>query len=261
MGHERVGLLPKTERWRTLVASIAGVTGESDAAVLAARTTELLRTQLRNVQADEGVQAAFHYLVLLGFAARDPGTAQGQLKTYGINVPESPTPLDLVRALREWVGAHSENSDNSELATRAAGEAICGWFEENRTGSRALFQKHENAFDIWHGAASGSGFCELARKFFARFTERHLNYYLEREASAVARSMESRDALARNLKDHVDRVSKHAFETAKITQSFAAGWFNRRRDERSVSGEEIEGFLRLAFGKIRDELLRERQRI
>ena len=261
MGHERVGLLPKTERWRALVASIANVTGESDVADLAARTTELLQSQLRDVQTDAGVQAAFHYLVLLGFAARDPETAQGGLKSYGINVSESPSTLDLVRALRDWVAGHGENSDNSELATRAAGDAICGWFEENRTGPGELFQKYENAFAIWHGAASGSGFCELARKFFARFTERYLNYYLEREASAVARSWESRDALERNLQDHVDRISRHAFETAKITQSFAAGWFNKRRDEGSVTGEEVEGFLRLAFGKIRDELLRERHRI
>jgi hypothetical protein len=261
VGHERVGLLPKTERWRDLVERIASATGASDVADLAGRTTELLRGQLRNVQTDRGVQAAFYYLVLLGFAARDPQTTRSELGRHGINVPESPTPLDFVRALRDWVGKHSDNGEYAELATRAAGEAICTWFEENRSGPRPLFERHENAFEIWHGVATGSGFCELARKFFARFTERHLNYYLEREASAAAPSLEARDALQRNLKDHVDRISRHAFETARITQSFAAGWFNKRRDEGRVSGEEIESFLRLAFGKIRDELLRERHRV
>ena len=155
----------------------------------------------------------------------------------------------------------SDNGEYGELATRAAGEAICPWFEENRSGSRSLFETDENAFAIWHGVSAGSGFCELARQFFARFTERHLNYYLEREASAAAPSLEAREALQRNLKDHVDRISRHTFETAKITQSFAAGWFNKRRDERRASGEEIESFLRLAFGKIRDELLREGRRV
>jgi hypothetical protein len=261
VGHERVGLLPKTERWRDLVERIASVAGASDVADLAGRTTELLRGELRNVQIDRGVQAAFYYLVLLGFAARDPQTTRAELSGYGIEVPESPTPLDFVRALRDWVGKNSDNGEYGELATRAAGEAICTWFEQNRSGSRSLFERDENAFAIWHGVSAGSGFCELARQFFARFTERHLNYYLEREASAAAPSLEAREALQRNLKDHIDRISRHAFETAKITQSFAAGWFNKRRNERRVSGEEIENFLRLAFGKIRDELLREGHRV
>ncbi len=59
MGHERVGLLPKTERWRTLVESIAGVATDVDVAELAGRTTELLRGQLRNVQADGGCASSF----------------------------------------------------------------------------------------------------------------------------------------------------------------------------------------------------------
>lgn len=258
MGHERVGLLPKTERWRTLVERIATVASESDVAELAARTTELLRKQLRDVQADAGVRASFHYLVLLAFASRDPATARHELQTHGIAVPQNPTPLDFVRALRDWVREHSTESDSSDLATRAAGEALCGWFQKNRAGPKALFENYEDAFEIWHGASNGSGFCELARTFFARFTERYLNYYLEREASAVTSSVEGREALRRNLRNHLERISRHAFETAKITQSFAAGWFNNRRQQKTVSSDEVQAFLRLAFGKIRDELLRER---
>lgn len=259
MGHERVSLLPKTERWRALVASIAESTTESAVADLAARTTELLRTQLRKIETDEGIRAAFQYLVLVGLASRNEETARDKLSSQGINVSADPTPLEFVRALRDWVSATGESSDASELAVRAAGEAICLWLEENRRGPLPLFQKSENAFSIWHNAASGAGFSELARQFFARFTERHLNYYLEREASAVTASLEEREVLGESLREHVDRISRHAFETASITQSFAAGWFNKRRDQEDVSRHELEGFLRLAFGKIRDELLRERR--
>ncbi len=167
------------------------------------------------------MRAAFQYLVVLGFASRDPETAQRELKSRGIEVPESPTPLDLVRALRDWVVTHGEDSDNGELATRAAGEAICGWFEEHRTRPGTLFQRRENAFEVWHDAATGAGFCELARKFFARFTERYLNYYLEREASSVAGSMESRDALARKLGDHVDRLSSRMRKKGPFAVDYA----------------------------------------
>jgi hypothetical protein len=261
MGHERVGLLPKTRKWREIVGQIAVVRDESDVADLARRTTDLLRRQLRAVQSDMGVQSAFEYLVLLGLAARRPEKAQGHLAANGIQVSENPTPLDLVKALRDFVGRSGGTSEYAEIAVRAGADAICNWFEANRTSQRALFEQPENAFDTWHGAASGTGFCELARLFFSRFTERHLNYYLEREASAAAPSLDARDALRGRLKAHVEDISKHAFETAKITQSFAAGWFNKRLGEQGVNGEEIQAFLRLAFGKIRDELLRERARV
>jgi hypothetical protein len=260
VGHERVGLLPKTERWRDLVEKITVVRDEADVSDLASRTTDLLRIQLRNVQSDIGVQSAFRYLVLLGLAASDPQRAREELAANGINVPESPTPLDLVKGLRDWIAERGGDTEYGDLATRAAGDAVCSWFDNNRTGQRALFERYENAFEIWHGAANGSGFCELARVFFARFTERHLNYYLEREASASAPSLEAREALKERLKAHVDRISRHAFETAKITQSFAAGWFNKRLAEGEVKEEEVAAFLRIAFGKVRDELLRERVR-
>jgi hypothetical protein len=78
-----------------------------------------------------------------------------------------------LRGLCDWVVAHREDSDQSELATRTAGQAICGWFAENRQVPRALFEKW-NAFEIWRNVSTGAGFWELARMFVAHFTKRHL---------------------------------------------------------------------------------------
>ena len=58
------------------------------------------------------------------------------------------------------------------------------------------------------------------------------------------------------LEKYVEGISLHAFETAKITQSFAAGWFNKHSKEGVPSEKEIEGFLSIALGKMRDELQR-----
>ena len=59
------------------------------------------------------------------------------------------------------------------------------------------------------------------------------------------------------LEDHVDVVSHHAFETARITQSFAAGWFNRYASQGMPTADEISGFLSHSVGKLREELRRE----
>jgi hypothetical protein len=84
-----------------------------------------------------------------------------------------------------------------------------------------------------------------------------LNYFLERQASVSCPTIEQRDLLEEQIRKQVDAISKHAFETAKITQSFAAGWYNLHTKEGLPSDQEVEAFLTIAFGKIREELRRE----
>src|SRR5207237_918033 len=112
-------------------------------------------------------------------------------------------------------------------------------------------------FDVWKQASNGGGFCELSRIFFGKFTERYLNYFLEREASAVLPNLEQRERFSQELTQRVDDVSRYAFETARITQSFAAGWFNKHARSGLPSDASIRGFLRLAIAKLREELRRE----
>src|SRR5208337_3172713 len=108
-------------------------------------------------------------------------------------------------------------------AQKAATDAIALWTEQQKQ-QPSIFDKANNVSEIWQKANSGRGFCEVARFFFAKFTERYLNYFLDREASAALPSINDREKFSLSLKEHIDDVSKHAFETAKITQSFAAGW-------------------------------------
>jgi hypothetical protein len=120
-----------------------------------------------------------------------------------------------------------------------------------------MFEDNYTAAAVWRSASSGSGFCEVARLFFAKFTERYLNYFIEREASAQTRSIERRRLFSVALGRHIDDVSNHAFETSKIAQSFAAGWYNRYASQKVPSDKEITRFLKRCFAKLSEELLRE----
>jgi hypothetical protein len=80
---------------------------------------------------------------------------------------------------------------------------------------------------------------------------------LEREASSALPSLDAREAFEHNLRAHIQEVSHHAFETSKITQSFAAGWYNNHARDSQPSDSEIQGFLAIAFGKLQEELQRE----
>ena len=66
MGHERVGALPHTKRWRDVVGQLAESSGSpEDVAAIANDTLENVRVQLRKIHSDDGVVAAFQFLVAL----------------------------------------------------------------------------------------------------------------------------------------------------------------------------------------------------
>ena len=176
-----------------------------------------------------------------------------------LDFANNPSPLRIAQTLRHWVNDHQDSLEYRGIAERAATDAITTWHSRQREQGY-LFGPSEDAAIVWGKASNGAGFCELSRLFFAKFTERYLNYFLEREASAALPTIEARERFREQLHQHVDQVSQHAFETAKITQSFAAGWYNRHVRRGSPSRREVERFLSIAFGKIREELLHEGSR-
>jgi hypothetical protein len=123
----------------------------------------------------------------------------------------------------------------------------------------SLFEPSDGFLESWHQIGQGAGFCELARLYFGKLTERYLKYYLERTASAVLPSLGQREQFRTDLDTRIDTISRHAFETAKITESFAAGWFNKNATEGVPDESTLTGFLHHAFGKLRDELRLEEQ--
>lgn len=257
MGHERIGHLPKTSRWRDVVHKIADLcAADIEVSEIVNRTLQNVNSRFRNINKDDGVKAAFHFLVILAMASRSP-SPQKELLATGIKIPEQPTLLSFAKAVHEWVNSKSNSPEYAQIAPSAAADAMAIWYEQNKPKQQRLFELSDDPFDTWRKAGGGAGFCDLARLFFAKLTERYLNYFLEREASSALYSLEQRELFREQIEKNIDGVSRHAFETAKITQSFAAGWFNRHSKLETISEQEIENFMGVALGKIREELRRE----
>jgi hypothetical protein len=256
VGHERVGALPRTKSWRAIVDLIGrALDSPHNVAQLADATIENVRSRLFRIHEDDGVTAAFGFLVAL--STPESVTQPSPALRESVNLNSDPTPLQLASELRHWVAAHKESAEYADLAQKAVTDAIAEWTTRQKQQPN-LFSDQILATEIWRNAQSASGFCEVARLFFANFTERYLNYFLEREASARLPTVQARERFASGLRAHIETVSHHAFETSKIAQSFAAGWFNNHIKDRSPSDREIQRFLATAFGKIREELQRER---
>jgi hypothetical protein len=173
-----------------------------------------------------------------------------------VDFSPNPTPIRLSAQLGRWVDERAQSHEYAELSKRAAADAIAYWTARQAQQGQ-LFSAGYQAAETWSAARNAGAFSEIARVFFARFTERYLKYFLDREASAQLPSIADRDAFAASLSHFVDALGRHTFEATKISQSFAAGWYNKNAHSARPSEKDIEGFLRFALAKLRQELLRE----
>lgn len=248
MGHERLGMLPKTKRWRAIVSEIASTNFSPTATTdVTAHTLDALGSRYRELAQDQSVQEAFSYLVEL---AKMANASQNN------NPLANQTPLSLVISLTERLSSCSGSLETRELVQRATADALAAWHRQNATTQSDLFSgdARENA---WYGLGSGAGFCELSRLYFSRLTERYLNYFLDREASTVLPTLAAREHFQQRMREHVADVSRLSFESAKITQSYAAGWFNKYAQTALPTAAQKRKFLAYAFDKLREEFRRE----
>ncbi len=260
MGHERVGFLPKTKRWSAIVSGIGSFATNPDSiSEIAAATTKNVRSRFSAIGNDEGVVSAFKYLVLLSFATKQENSIEF-LHEKGILLSKNFDFFDLGITAKKYLEKHLESKEYSTLATQSLMDTISDWFQKNESQQTSLFSTPDNPLEKWKKAATGEGFCELSRSFFSNFTRRYLEYFLEREAAWSLKKVEDRKQFKENLESHVIEVSLHAFETAKITESFSAGWYNKNVKDKIPSDKKIQGFVDYAFHKINSELLREENR-
>ena len=259
MGHERIGGVPHTERWH---AVISGLESESmsadDVAALAQTVLDNVQDRFESLHRDSGVLAAFQFLIALAKASHKDSLG-GAETTPTIDLTAETTTLQLVKSLRAWVDGHSGSLEYADLAKKAAGDTIAVWAAEHAP-KQTLFESKTPIREVWQRANTAAGFCTLSRVFFSRFTARYLNYFICREASSSSTSLADRDRLDVQLAEQIDGVSRFSFETARITQSFAAGWFNKHARDAPPTNLRLEGFLATAFGKMREDLSREGRR-
>jgi hypothetical protein len=194
----------------------------------------------------------FRFLVDLALASKDPQ----ELSVFLHHPHENATPIRVAQALRERTQPAREHPEWDALIEGAALQALSQWYEDHRPPQSDLFGDSTYPARVWRQASNGAGFCELARSFFSHVVERQLKYFLEREASSALGTVYDREQFAARTNALIDWTSRDAFETSRITQSYAAGWFNKRIG-RHPSDEEVRSFLDRQFGKLREELRRE----
>jgi len=253
MGHERIGYLPKTKKWNAVVSAVSEYSADKGSvSKISNDTLRNVRYKFENISNDPGVESAFEFLILLTLIPKKENWKEFLLKK-GIRLDEKFSLIQLAANAKNYIQKRESSKEYSAVAIQSLIDSISSWTNNIKQGN--LFASHDSQTELWKDASNGGGFCELSRTFFSKFTERYLRYFLEREAFGKIKNLNDLNNFTYKLGKYVDDVSIHAFETAKITQSFAAGWYNKNVKSSLPPKELIRSFISYSFKKLNSELL------
>ncbi len=254
MGHMRLGgALPRTRRWKEVV-DLVGAGGS--AASVASAALDAIDQDLTGAANDPALVHSVWLLTQLPDAARSKGFAEA-LRGLGLAVSDSPSTAELASAFSAAVDRQVETrktrSDVGEMAQHAAVEALSGLLREK---SSSLFGTTPDDVKRELGKiATEKQFGQLARDFFARFTQRCLTYVVSRELP-VHVGQDQRFGNVAEQQNFAAALELHCKQASKIVETFAGGWWSKARFEKDLSEDRTARFVGYALKKIKDELRR-----
>jgi hypothetical protein len=256
MGHVRLGVLPASRKWRHVVEELRlGANVDTIAAV----TADAAEAALQAASLDPALLHAFWLLTQIPLAARGPVFVD-DLRRLGIEVPDRPGLMDVAAG---WSGAvdrqareQNGRTDLGEMAQMAAVESLTA--AVGRTLPSLFGPTPDEVQRAIGQYASGERFAALAREFFARLTQRSLDYYLSRELSnhTGAGRRFANDAARASFDE---ALAQHCREASRIVEAFAGGWYGKNVYQRDgLTPDAVRRFVPYAFKKVRAELRKRR---
>lgn len=256
MGHIRTGRLPKTRRWRQVVALLDAPT--VDAPAVARATAHAAERRLRALSDDPSLVHCFWILTRLTTAARRPDFGAA-LAEIGVEARSDEPILSFIARIsdqvRQEATAHPESGHFATFASLALRRALSETIGQH---GRSLFGSSvEDLQAALRHYAGDQRFGRMSKLFFGEFFAATLGSFVERELSnqaGVGPGLES----IRESQEFADALDRYARESALIMEEFAGGWYGKHNWESKgrIDHEETAGFVGYALRKLRMELTR-----
>jgi hypothetical protein len=266
MGHQRLGEIPKTQKWATVVAKVAGDgQGPSGAGFRAQDVEEIAATTLAAAEAgllkainDPGLRYSFYLLTRIVLAAREAEWRVG-LADLGIHLSDDSSLFDLTSevqiAIDEHLSSRGGPSDISEIAQQAAGEALA-----KLAGPKAVTLFGAGSAELQDAVrelSTKAGFSRLGQRFFGGFMARFLNFYLSRITAGQVGG--ERIQTAGDLTRFNEALETHCLQSARIVYDFCGEWYSKTEFQQGIDLTNTSGFMAVALKKLRDELQLQRE--
>jgi hypothetical protein len=255
MGHVRTGFLPQTKKWNAIVEQLTLFDGDvSIVTSIANETLNAIKKKYESMPFDESVHKAILFLATLAFSAKQTDQV-AYLRDKGYSVDDKLSLFSIISSAQKLINTENGSLEVNKIAKDSAMQAIVKYYEIHQNNQLSLWG--DDSRSPIQAAGSGAAFCELARSFFSNFTDKQIKYYIERVAASSINDYDKLNKFSVALTAQSNAITDHAFETSKLVQSFAAGWFNKYSISNPPSESQITGFLRHSFEKMREEFRRE----
>lgn len=253
MGHIHLKRLPASRKWDQVVALLTEGAPVDEVARASADASD---AALAYAHHDPILAHSFWLLTQLPLAARTPDF-EAAARSVGIDVGAAPDLMEVVAAFGNAVEQASvgerRRTDLGALAQGAAVESLAALVGDDLP---ALFGPTPEDVRIALGKlAAPDRFARLAREFFARLTQGHLDYYLSRTLSNQVGPGHQLATVADHSRFNA-ALDQHCREASRIVEAFAGGWFSKTNYQGGITPEKARGFIFVALGKISAELRR-----
>jgi len=266
MGHQRLGKIPTSRKWSSVVAELTvaptatsgtGATAVQCVEDIALKTLEAAEEGLRKAINDEGLRYAFYLLTQVVLAAREPEW-RGALGELGVQLSDDASVFDLTVGMQRLIDDHIEagagSTEVSEIAQQAVGEAVA-----TLAGPRAATLFGSGQAELQEAVKSLStkvGFSDLGQRFFGCFMTRFLNFYLSR---ITADHVGKRIVDVGDLGGFNDALKTHCIQSARIVHDFCGDWYSKTEFQRGIDLDNTSGFMAVALRKLAAELRQQRE--
>jgi hypothetical protein len=251
MGHQHLGTLPRSRKWREVIHLISGGANVQD---VAAATSAAAERQMTDAGNDPAFSQAVWLLNQIPIAAREEDFTSA-LRMLALQVSDRPTLIEIATAMSETIDRSVEKAggrtDLGEMAQLSAVESL------NAVAGRELPNLFgitpEKTRAVLGGLGTVKQFAVLARDFFARVMRKQLSYFLSRELSQHV-GVNARFQTIREHREFEEALDLHCRQTSRIIKEFSGEWFSKNTYEGGIDEAKAERFAHVPFRKLREEL-------
>ena len=257
MGHIRVGRLPKTKGWKQVISLFDSV--DSTSSEIAAATARAAKEFFAKKRTDPGLVFSYWIATQITVSARSDDFV-ARLKEIGLDISKVENSLDFLstvasftRAQTKLRGATFPLSDFAQLSLREVLTESIGQQSESLFGTT-----REDIKLACRKYSTPQQFSRLARLYFTKVLNRTLQFFITKESlNRVGAGRKFEDIS--HLSEFDRTLESYCYQSAKIVEEFAKGWYSKRNWEGEISEHDAKGFVAVAIDKLRAEIAREDQ--
>ncbi len=255
MGHIRLGELPRTKKWRDVVALIGEGTATPQEMVLA--INKVADDRLRALEDDRALSYLYWLLTRVTWLARTK-TFLADLQAEGVRLPGQVSGLSFLGQLGEMAARQVRRrctpSVFSELAVRSFKETV----------GKAIHDRANTLFgttleDVRHAfkeISTPRGFSRVARDFFGGYLVGFFEFVISKESTVhVGWTRGFRDTAA--LAEFEQSLRAYCHQVTGILEDFSGEWYSKHNWLGDINEQQAQRFVAYAITKIRSELGRE----